>query len=80
MLWPHGPYVTSQLYTLVQSLHDLHSLGPSALNYLSSEETCTSVYIQNMFEITFPILDYVNESSDHVMIISFAITPGCPWI
>ena len=37
---------TSPLYTSVQSLCDLHSLGPSALGCVNSVETCTLVYMK----------------------------------
>ena len=40
----HVAHGTSQLYTSVRSLRDLHSLGPSALGCVNSVETCTSVY------------------------------------
>ena len=40
----HMAHGTSPLYTSVRSLHDLYSLGPSALGCVNSVETCTSVY------------------------------------
>ena len=40
----HMAHGTSPLYTSVRSLHNLHSLGSSALGFVNSVETCTSVY------------------------------------
>ena len=47
----HMAHGTSPLYTLVRSLRDLHSLGPSALCCVNSVETCTSVYNLYMYNI-----------------------------
>ena len=50
---------TSPLYTSVRSLRDLYSLGPSALGYVNSVETCTSVY--NLY------LDATQKCGSHTM-------------
>ena len=42
------PMVQVKLYTVVQSIHDLHSHGPSALGSVDSLETCTMVYIKGL--------------------------------
>ena len=62
----HMAHGTSPLYTSVRSLHDLHSLGPSALGCVNSVETCTSVYnlYINLLEIIlwlYYIMQYKNE-------------------
>ena len=44
MHYGHVAHGTSLLYTLIRSLHDLHSLGPLALSCVNSIETCTLAY------------------------------------
>ena len=57
----HVAHGTSPLYTLVRSLRDLHSLGPSALGCVNSVETCTwvyNLYMYNIVEILYGIHVY----------------------
>ena len=51
----HMAHGTSQLYTLVRSVHNLHSLGPSALGCVNSVETCTSVINLYIYSVHVPL-------------------------
>ena len=54
----HVAHGTSPLYTSVRSLHDVHSVGPSALGCVNSVEICTSIY--NLYIRTLGLFPVVN--------------------
>ena len=55
--YDHMAHGTSPLYTSVRSLRDLHSLGPSALGCVNSVETCTSVYVYNLYMYIYTVIN-----------------------